>query len=295
MNTYHKFYPNVFVAKCTEQHEKGETVVLATKYGKEIKNEIHNYMGKTKDGFFLYSITRIDGITSQDRAEAKAEKLNGYADNAEKRSASYYQKSQTGRDFLALGEPIKIGHHSERRHRKLIESNWKAMGKSVEESEKAKEYERRAAYWADKANKIDLSLCDSLEYFEEELRKAKEYHKLLKDYPEKRNHSMSLQYANKAVKELTTKVEMAIRLWGEPEEVAQLMREKEEAAKPKNSKKAGIIEKYNGFFAFSTEKFKEEYKKLIDSGIINDGDKVSSLGAGLYMPKSNVDAFLKEI
>lgn len=294
MNTFHKFYPNVFVAKCTEQHERGEIITLQTKYGKEVENEVHNYLGKTKDGFFLYSITRVDGFNSQERAQAKADKLNGYADNAEKRSNKFYEKSQTGKDFLSLGEPIKVGHHSERRHRKLIESNWRNMGKCVEESEKAKEYERRAAYWAERANKIDLSMPDSLEYFEEELRKAKEYHQLLKDFPEKRSHSMSLQYANKTVKDMTERVEMAIRLWGEPEEVAQLNKEKEEKAKPKSNKKQAIIEKYNGFFAFSSETFKQEYNKLVDNGIIEQGEKVLHIGAGLYLPKCNYEAFKKE-
>ena len=294
MNTFHKFYPNVFVAKCTEQHEKGEVITLQTKYGKEIENEVHNFLGKTKDGFFLYSVTRIDGFNSQERAQAKADKLEGYADNAEKRADEYYQKSKKHSEFLALGEPIKVGHHSERRHRKLIESNWKAMGKCVEESEKAKEYERRSEYWKERASKIDLSMPDSLEYFEEELRKAKEYHQLLKDFPEKRRHSMSLQYANKAVKDMTGRVEMSIRLWGEPEEVAQLNKEKEEAAKPKSTKKQNVIEKYNGFFAFTSETIKAEYKKLLDEGIINEGDKVVHIKDGLYIPKQNVQLFLKE-
>ena len=294
MNTFHKFYPNVFVAKCTEQHEKSEIIVLQTKYGKEVENEVHNYLGKTKDGFFLYSITRVDGFGSQERAQAKADRLEGCADNAVKRSENYYQKSKKHSDFLALGEPIKIGHHSERRHRKLIEDNWRNMGRSIEEGEKAKEYERRAAYWAERANKIDLSMPDSLEYFEEELRKAKEYHQLLKDNPEKRSHSMSLQYANKAVKEMTERVEMAIRLWGEPEEVAQLNKEKEEKAKPKNNKMQRAIEKYNGFFAFTSETFKEEYKKLVEGGIIAEGDKIVHIKSGLYIPKPNVPAFLKE-
>lgn len=35
MNTYLKYCPNVFVAKCEEQHEKGEEIILTTKYGKE--------------------------------------------------------------------------------------------------------------------------------------------------------------------------------------------------------------------------------------------------------------------
>lgn len=237
MNTFKKYCPNVFVAQCAEKHEKGEVINLTTKYGKEVESEVHNYLGKTKEGFFLYSITRIDGTTSQTRAAAKADKLEEYAENAEKRSTAYYEASQEGRDFLSLGEPIKVGHHSERRHRKLIERNWARMGKSVAESEKAKEYERRAAYWAHRANKIDLSMPDSLEYFEEELRKAKEYRQHLKDNPEARAHSMSLQYANKAVKDLQDKVNTAIILWGTDEEVEQLNKEKKVQPSDPMSKK----------------------------------------------------------
>ena len=35
MNTYYKFCPNVFLAKCDAKHEKGETILVTTKYGKE--------------------------------------------------------------------------------------------------------------------------------------------------------------------------------------------------------------------------------------------------------------------
>ena len=149
MNTYAKYCPNVFVAKCENEYERGDIIEIETKYGKSIENEIHNFLGKSKDGKFLYSITRVDGFNSQERAKAKAERIEGYADNANKRSDKFYEKSQEGRDFLILGEPIKIGHHSERRHRKLIERNWANMGKSVAEGEKAQEYARRAEYWQD--------------------------------------------------------------------------------------------------------------------------------------------------
>lgn len=296
MNTFHKFCPNVFVAKCTEQHEKGEVIVLTTKYGKEVENEVHNFLGNTKDGFFLYSITRLDGFNSQERAANKAEKLETYAANAEKRSTQYYEASQEGKDFLVLGEPIKVGHHSERRHRKLIERNWQRMGKSVAESEKAKEYERRAAYWAERANKIDLSMPDSLEYFEEQLRKAKEYHQLLKDYPQERKHSMSLQYANKAVKDLQDKVFMAIKLWGDEEDIKQIEAEKKEEAEKKAAKsnrKQQIIKEHFGFFAFNVEQFKESYNQLKEDGIVQEGEKVTHVGAGLYIPKTYLESFLK--
>lgn len=34
MNTYYKFAPNVFLAKCDEKHEKGEEILVTTKHGK---------------------------------------------------------------------------------------------------------------------------------------------------------------------------------------------------------------------------------------------------------------------
>lgn len=295
MNTFHKYCPNVFAAKCTDKHEKGDIINLETKYGKEVECEVHNYLGQTRDGLHLYSITRTDGFNSQARAEAKAEKLEGYAANAEKRSDAYYQASQEGRDFLALGEPIKIGHHSERRHRKLIQRNWDRMGKSVAESDKAKEYERRAEYWKDKAAKIDLSMPDSLEFFEFELEKAKKHHQHLKDNPDARRHSMSLQYANKAVKDLEDKVCTAIKLWGDEEDVLQMEQERKEAAEAKASKsnkKTDIIEKHGGFFAFNIQQFKEGYQKIKDKGLLEEGEKACHVGMGLYIPKSKVDSFL---
>lgn len=294
-NVFTKYCPNVFVAKCQDKHEKGEIINLETKYGKEVECEVHNYLGQSRDGFNLYSITRVDGFNSQARAEAKAEKLEGYAANAEKRSTAYYEASKEGKDFLSLGEPIKIGHHSERRHRKLIERNWERMGKSVTESDKAKEYERRAEYWKEKANKIDLSMPDSLEYFEFELEKAKKHHQHLKDNPDARRHSMSLQYANKAVKELEDKVRTAIKLWGDEEDILQMEQERKqeaEAKAAKSTKKNTIVEDHGGFFAFNTEQFKEGYQRIKDKGLIEEGEKACHVGMGLYIPKSKVDSFL---
>lgn len=296
-NTYSKFCPNVFVAKCPQQHEQGETILLTTKYGQEHENEVHNFLGTTKDGFFLYSITRIDGTSAQTRAEAKADKLNRYADNAEKRSNQFYEASKEGRDFLILGEPIKVGHHSERRHRKLIERNWQRMGKSVAESDKAKEYERRAEYWSEKANKIDLSMPDSLEYFEFKLMEAKKKHQYLKDNPEARSHSMSLQYANKKVKDLQNNLNIAVRLWGEIEIIQQIDQEKKEKAEAKaqkGNKMSDTIKKYGGFFAFNESQFKEGYNKTKEALSLEEGSKVVHFGHGLYIPSKFKDEFLKE-
>lgn len=213
MNTYSKFCPNVFLAKCTEQHEKGEIIPVTTKYGKENDSIVHNFIYE-KDGFYYYSIVRADGFNAQERALAKANKYNGYAANAEKRSLKYYEASQEGRDFLSLGEPIKVGHHSEKRHRALIERNWNRMGKSVAESEKAETYEDKAAYWESKANDINLSMPESIEFYTYNLEKAKEYHEGLKSGKYPREHSFSLTYAKKEVNELESKLQLAQKLWG---------------------------------------------------------------------------------
>jgi len=142
MNNYVKYCPNVWVAKCTEKHEKGEIIPVATKYGKENDSIVYNFLGE-KDGFYFYSIVRADGFNAQEYAKRRAEKMQKASANADKKSTEYYNASNEGREFLSLGEPIKIGHHSEKKHRALIERNFNRMGKCVEFSEKAEEYENR--------------------------------------------------------------------------------------------------------------------------------------------------------
>jgi hypothetical protein len=130
MNTYYKFCLNVFLAKCDAKHEKGETILVTTKYGKENESIVFNLIFE-RDGFFYYSIVRADGFNVQEWAKRRAERRLDWAATAERKSEEYFKASNKDSDFLSLGEPIKIGHHSERRHRKAIEDAWNNMGKSV--------------------------------------------------------------------------------------------------------------------------------------------------------------------
>lgn len=213
MNTYVKYCHNVFVAKCTERHEKGETIILTTQYGKEHECIVFNCLG-FKDGFSFYSIVRADGYNVQERAKQKAERYQKWAGIAAKKSNQYYEASNEGRDFLSLGEPIKIGHHSEKRHRALIERNHNRMRKSVEMSDKSEEHESKAEYWASRANEINLSMPESIEYYEYKLEEAKMKHEGLKYGEIERSHSFSLTYAKKEVNELQKKFDIAKKLWG---------------------------------------------------------------------------------
>lgn len=154
MNKFRKYCPNVWVAECDEDYEKGDIIELETKYGKMVECEVYNLVLKTNDKYF-YSIVRLD----ESYAQKKAERYTNSAANHAAKSDEYYNASNEGREFLSLGEPIKVGHHSEKRHRALIERNHNRMGKSVEFAEKAKEAERRAEYWENKANEITLVGC----------------------------------------------------------------------------------------------------------------------------------------
>lgn len=202
----------MYLAKCTERHERGSIIPVTTKYGKENNCIVFNLIYQ-KDGFYYYSIVREDGLNAQEYAKRKAEKLQGYANTAEKKSDQYYQASQEGRDFLSLGEPIKIGHHSEKRHRALIERNWNRMGKSVEFSNKAKEYEARAEYWESRSNIVNLSMPESVEFFEYKLEKCRKLHEGLKNGTIERTHSFSLTYAKKDVNDAEKNLQLAKKLW----------------------------------------------------------------------------------
>lgn len=211
-NTYYKFAPNVFLAQCTEKHEKGEVIPVETKYGKENDSIVFNLIAE-KNGFFYYSIVRADGFNVQEHAKRRAELLNNAASNATNRSNQYYAASNKDAVFLSLGEPIKIGHHSEGRHRRAIEQANNNMDKCVAESEKADQYIIRAEYWENRTTIINESMPESVEFFEYKLEQARAKHEGLKNGTIPRDHSFSLTYAKKEVNEIEKKLNLCRKLW----------------------------------------------------------------------------------
>ena len=216
MNTYVKFCPNVFLAKCDEKHEKGEVIEVTTKYGNENESIVFNLIFE-KDGFFYYSIVRADGFNVQEWAKQRAERRRAWAESAERKSKEYFDKSNKDRDFLSLGEPIKVGHHSERRHRKAIEDAWNNTDKAVTFSDKATEHESKAEYWDKRANTINLSMPESIDFYEHKLEQAKEFHEGVKSGKYPREHAYTLTYAKKAVNEAQKNYGLALKLWGDEE------------------------------------------------------------------------------
>lgn len=210
--TYAKYCPNVWVAKCDEPCKRDEIINVVTKYGNVNECVVHNLIYKD-DSHYYYSITRLDGYNVQERARRKAEQYENWAQTRRKKSDQYYEASNEGAEFLSLAEPIKVGHHSEKRHRALIDRNYNRMAKSVENADKADQHQQKADAWEKRSEVIDLSMPESLQHFSIELEKASHEHHLLKTKPELREHAYSLTYASKRVKDLKKKVETAKKLW----------------------------------------------------------------------------------
>ncbi|MBO8189905.1 DUF3560 domain-containing protein [Streptomyces spirodelae] len=78
-----------------------------------------------------------------ERAQARAERYDEYAGNAASRAEGAHRSADAISEYMT-GEPIKVGHHSERRHRRDVERMDNHMRRGIEES-------RKASYWADRA------------------------------------------------------------------------------------------------------------------------------------------------
>lgn len=83
-------------------------------------------------------------MTRKERQEARAERFREYAENAAKRATAAFNASNDVVANIPLGQPILVGHHSEKAHRRALERSNSAMMRSVHESEKAAYYARKA-------------------------------------------------------------------------------------------------------------------------------------------------------
>ena len=80
----------------------------------------------------------------EEKIQARVERLEERAEKARNESNESFKRSHELTENIPFGQPILVGHHSERRHRKTLEKSWNAMGKSVALDKKADELERRA-------------------------------------------------------------------------------------------------------------------------------------------------------
>ena len=83
----------------------------------------------------------------QDRAEDRHARFATYSSNAEKRAKAAIKAGDDAVAGIPFGQPILVGHHSERKHRKAVEKAQRAAERTVEEVD-------RRDYWAWRARGV---------------------------------------------------------------------------------------------------------------------------------------------
>ena len=82
--------------------------------------------------------------TRRERLERKLEKREEWAEKADARSDSAYKRARDLGKHIPLGQPILVGHHSEKRHRAHLKRMDSAARKSCEEHSKASHHRSKA-------------------------------------------------------------------------------------------------------------------------------------------------------
>lgn len=81
----------------------------------------------------------------EQRQEARRERLEERADKAQAEADARSKAASAIYDHIPLGQPILVGHHSEKRHRRDLKRAESNMRKGVEAAKAAAELARRAA------------------------------------------------------------------------------------------------------------------------------------------------------
>lgn len=76
---------------------------------------------------------------------ARKDRLLERAEKADKRASAAEGAAAERADMIPMGQPILVGHHSERRHRRDLERIHRGLDKAHEERQKAEGLRRRAA------------------------------------------------------------------------------------------------------------------------------------------------------
>lgn len=80
----------------------------------------------------------------EERRNQRIEKYKELSMKAQERSSRYSNSNANGILQIAPGQPILVGHHSEKKHRKLIKRAQDDIRKSIEEDNKSEFYKERA-------------------------------------------------------------------------------------------------------------------------------------------------------
>ena len=103
------------------------------------------------------------------------------ADRAREQSTQAYERSKYIADAIPMGQPVLVGHHSEKRHRRDIEKINRAMGQSVAASRKSEYLESKAEAYSKKADALAKELDpEQQKQKEEQLKKVADLQEMIR-------------------------------------------------------------------------------------------------------------------
>lgn len=123
--------------------------------------------------------------TYRERRLAKAERLREWSEAREAKQAALSEaaRGDEAATGIPFGQPILVGHHSERRHRRAIERMNRAMAASVDNSQKAERMAERADnIEAQAANAIYSDDPDAIERLREKIEEMEAERARIKAY-----------------------------------------------------------------------------------------------------------------
>lgn len=88
--------------------------------------------------------TPRQGLTTREKRERKAERLREWGAKREQKAAEAFEASRAATEHIPFGQPIIVGHYSERRMRGAYDRAGRAMDKACEHSAKASDMLSRA-------------------------------------------------------------------------------------------------------------------------------------------------------
>lgn len=96
-------------------------------------------------------------MTRRERLERKLEKRREWAEKAETRADSLSEQSHKMMSIIPMGQPILVGHYSEKRDRNYRNRAWNKMGKAVEQRELAEHHVSKAGGLSDQLDRAIFS------------------------------------------------------------------------------------------------------------------------------------------
>ena len=119
-------------------------------------------------------------MTRRERLENKLAKRQEWAEKAEQRSNTEMEKSIAATAGIPFGQPILVGHHSEKAHRAAIDRAWRAADRSVAEKDLAKHHRDKAEGLSDYLeNTIFDDDPDAIERIQQKIENLEKQHALM--------------------------------------------------------------------------------------------------------------------